>query len=567
MVRSSSALALFAIFSATLFASSQQTTTQQPPPAKPPVTKPATPQAKPTTPPAKPPASTTKPATPAPAAAKPAPEPPKPATDVRFKTVTTQGPQVSENVTYLQGPRQRVEFPGVVNLEQCDLKRSVLLNTAAKKYRIQPYSEIAAASASSPAVDPATQQAKPGVVTMMTTLTDTLERQPMYGLEARHVKTTVVKQMAGSVCDKTPFKMEIDAWYVDLPEQSQCVRPTVAPPSAAGGCTDRVEAQTVGDVKLGFPVKLSTTTVVGDGDKAVTTTAVQEVSELSITRLEKSLFEVPGDYAEAKSTAEIVPSIAKGGGIADALFGSTADGSSTAAPKKSGVTRIGVLEPVNKTDKDLYTGAMRTDLVSKFSKSGYEALPLSGSSPAEADDQAAKLGCDYVVLAEVTEVKVSKPNKIGGMLNKASGSTTKDNTEVKVDYKLFPVGSAQNAKISGTAKGSNGGFGVGSALKLAAFAGQMYLTMMTGGMGMGMMNPMMGMAGGMGGGGGRYFDPRAMAMTSVFSGLGGSGMGGMPGMPGAGTDPSDADMRDTVSEALGNAAKATMDQINKPAKK
>jgi hypothetical protein len=155
------------------------------------------------------------------------------------------------------------------------------------------------------------------------------------------------------------------------------------------------------------------------------------------------------------------------------------------------------------------------------------------------------------------------------MLNKASGSSTKDNTDVKVDYKLFPVGGAQSAKVSGTAKGSSGGFGVGSALKLAAFAGQMYLSMMTGGMGMGMMNPMMGMGGAMGGGGGRFFDPRAMAMTSVFSGLGGGAMAGMSGMPGvgAGTDPSDADVRDTVSEALGNAAKAAMEQLNKPAKK
>jgi hypothetical protein len=243
------------------------------------------------------------------------------------------------------------------------------------------------------------------------------------------------------------------------------------------------------------------------------------------------------------------------------LFGSTADGSSTAAPKKSGVVRIGVLEPVNKTERDLFTGAMRTDLVNKFNKSGYEALPLSGSSAAEADAQAAQLGCDYIVLAEVTDVKVSKPNKIGGMLSKASGSTTKDNTDVKVDYKLFPVGSAQNAKVSGTAKGSNGGFGVGSALKLAAFAGQMYLSMMTGGMGMGMMNQMMG---GMGGamGAGKFFDPRAMAMTSVYSSLGGAVMAGMSAAPnGAGGDPSDADVRDTVSEALGNAAKAAMDQL------
>ena len=66
-------------------------------------------------------------AKPTPAAAKPtpsptaspAPEPPKKATDVKLKTSITQGAQVSENVMYLQGTRQRVEFPGIVSIDQC----------------------------------------------------------------------------------------------------------------------------------------------------------------------------------------------------------------------------------------------------------------------------------------------------------------------------------------------------------------------------------------------------------------------------------------------------------------
>src|SRR6185436_731137 len=75
-------------------------------------------------PPAKPQA--VKPVAPAPVAtpAPPPPPPPPPApTGVRLKTVTTQGAQVSENVTYMQGARQRVEFPGVVSIDQCDAKQ------------------------------------------------------------------------------------------------------------------------------------------------------------------------------------------------------------------------------------------------------------------------------------------------------------------------------------------------------------------------------------------------------------------------------------------------------------
>ncbi len=51
-------------------------------------------------------------------------------------------------------------------------------------------------------------------------------------------------------------------------------------------------------------------------------------------------------------------------------------------------------------------------------------------------------------------------------------------------------------------------------------------------------------------------------MTSMLSGLGGgatAAMGGVPGM----ADPSESAMRETVSEALGNSAKAVIEQLGK----
>jgi hypothetical protein len=89
----------------------------------------------------------------------------------------------------------------------------------------------------------------------------------------------------------------------------------------------------------------------------------------------------------------------------------------------------------------------------------------------------------------------------------------------------------------------------------------MYMGMMMGGMGMGMMNPMMAMSGmgGMGGMGGGLFDPRASAMNSMMSSFGGMNMGGM----GTVADPSEAGMRDTLSEAMTNSAKAAMEQLGK----
>ena len=124
MVEPVSVLSLAAVLVMSVVVSGQQTHPETAArPARPPATRPPT-TAKPATP------ATAKPAPPA-----PAPAPPKPATDVRLRTSYTHGAQVSQNVTYLQGPRQRVEFPGVVSIDQCDLKRAVMLNASAKRYR------------------------------------------------------------------------------------------------------------------------------------------------------------------------------------------------------------------------------------------------------------------------------------------------------------------------------------------------------------------------------------------------------------------------------------------------
>lgn len=575
-------------------------------------------------------------------AAKPAPAPPPPAappapTGFRLKTVTTQGAQVSENTTYVQGPRQRVEFPGVVSIDQCDTKSVVMLNTTAKRYKTQAYPEPApvqttqaapppSAPAAVPAgptpaqiaaMDPMMQmqlqmaqmqmaqmqamqqqgggggrgmgigmgmpQQRGGVVTITTTLTDTLERQKMFGLEARRVKTIVVKQFTNTACDKAPYKLEMDAWYVDLPERRGCPKAAAAPPPPAAStdpnaCTDRVETPTIGDAKLGFPVKLTTTTTTGEGESIDVVTTNQEVTELEITKVDPTLFETPSDFSEATSSAEIVPAIATGGSLADALFGSTATGTGTPAPKKPGVIRIGVLEPVNKTSRNLVPNAHRQELVRKFSKPPYEALPVRGNSITAIEQEAARLGVDYLLLTEVVDVKTSKPGKLGGMVSKATKEESKEKHEVKIDYKLYAAASTKAPLFAGTAKGSNGGFTMTSALKLAMFAGQIYMGMggmfMMGGMGgpmgaLGMMNPMMAMSGtstslGLISG---LYDPRAAAMRSLAMSLAGGGMGpgGMPNMASmlGGGDPSEAEMLDTVSEALGNEAKAALEQLSK----
>jgi hypothetical protein len=259
------------------------------------------------------------------------------------------------------------------------------------------------------------------------------------------------------------------------------------------------------------------------------------------------LFDVPADSVEASGIAEVMPAMARGGTVNDALFGSVLDGTSTAAPRKPGVVRVGVLQPVNKADRAMPgESTLREDLVARFNKPGYEAMPLPGASPAEAAAEAARLGCDFIIQTEIVEAKTSKPGRLGG-LSKITGSTPRDSHEVKVDYKLFAISPKPTQRFTGDVKGNSGGFGLGSALRLAAFAGQMYLNFMMGGMGAGMINPTSGGTSG----GGSLFDPRASAMSMLSSFAAG----------GTGFDSADAGMREALSEAMSNSARATIEQL------
>ena len=150
------------------------------------------------------------------------------------------------------------------------------------------------------------------------------------------------------------------------------------------------------------------------------------------------------------------------------------------------------------------------------------------------------------------------------------GGPPKDSQEVKIDYQLFAVGATQAPKVSGNAKASNGGFGVGSALRLASLCGPDVHERDDGRRGDGDDESDDGMSsmGGLGPMAGGLFDPRASAMTSMMSSLGRRRDGGN-GRRGGNTgharreDPSESALRDTVSEALGNSAKAVMEQLGK----
>ena len=498
----------------------------------------------------------------------PAPAPPPSPKDLKIHTKYVNGAQVSENTTYFKGVRQRFEFPGITLITQCDLKRSLQLHDATKHFMVvsteTPVAGPAATNSApgNPAAAAPVPQ-KGGVITEVITLTDTGERKQLFGLEARHIKTVIVRQPGANACDPTMTRVETDGWYADLPEHAACpATPPPAPPPPPAGqqvCTDRVETRQVGEAKLGFALSTAMTTTAEAGkDKDVTTMAM-DVTDLQVTSLEPALFDVPAGYTEVKNYQALLPALSGGGSLADAVFGSIADGTSTVAPKKPGVIRIGIVEPINHSGHTMSTPMLRSSLVASFGKAPFEALPVSGATPADLDRDATGKECDFILVSDIAELKTSKPNKVGGLLKKVSGdvSAPSEVHDARVDYKLYAVGDQSKPKMTSSAKASSGGgFSVGSALRVAAFAGSMYMTM---GMGTGMMMGMMGPASSLGSMAalGSVMNPGMSAAMSMMSGAGGMAMPGMPGMP----DMGDQKATQTVQDALTKAGKQVSEEL------
>jgi hypothetical protein len=535
-----------------------------------------------------------------PVASKPAPKktttapepPPSPAaaTDVQLRTKYITGAQVSENRTYIKGARQRFEFPGITMITQCDLKRSLQLHDATKRYMAvstepvvppapapaEPTAESEMAAQMAAMSKPSrggTPKPKGGVITETVTLTDTGERKQMFGLEARHIKTVVVRQPGENACETKATTIETDGWYADLPEHGSCpsIPVQATPPESAGQqtCIDRLETQNIGNADLGFALSTVMTTSIadakekgGDKDPDVTTMSM-EVTELKITALDKVLFEVPAGYTEVNDYKALLPSLATGGTLGDAVFGLIGDGTSTVAPKKGGVIRVGVVTPANKSGREVPDVRLVGSLLSGFTSAPFESLPISGATAADLGRDAAEKACDYILVSDIAEIKTSKPNRVGGLLKKVSGdgNAQAEIHEVRVDYRLYAAGDQAKPRMTASVKASSGGgFGVGSALRFAAFAGQMYLTM---GMGSGMMG-MMGQGspfGGLGGGmGTARMNPGMSAAMSIMSAGGGMGMDG--GLPGA-ADAAGEKLTQTLQEGLSKAARQVADELKK----
>ena len=201
---------------------------------------------------------------------------------------------------YTWGPRQAF-------IQQCDARRSVMLNLDAREYTSTELDEHGVAKEWKPAAIERKEPAR-GSIEIFIDSVDTGERKEMFGHTARHVVTRERRVASPDGCQRS-MSSETDGWYIDLevPSSSCRIAAKSAPHAAdvgvvvSGSCLQKLEVHRTGVTETGFPLKLTTTThtslVQSDGSqKEFTSTFESEVTEISEAPLEPALFEVPAGF-------------------------------------------------------------------------------------------------------------------------------------------------------------------------------------------------------------------------------------------------------------------------------
>ena len=137
--------------------------------------------------------------------------------DVKIKSRQTMSGQSYENTTYIKGKRSRSERDmgqmKMIDLTQCDMKRSVQMSEMTKTYVINMFNQVAEVSnekAAAPKTDGVVRAG--GTITSTVTNKDTGETKKMFGYVAKHIITTMETVSSPDACSPNNTKMQIDGW-------------------------------------------------------------------------------------------------------------------------------------------------------------------------------------------------------------------------------------------------------------------------------------------------------------------------------------------------------------------
>lgn len=376
--------------------------------------------------------------------------------DVKIKTKQTIGAQSVENTVYIKGKRERTESANgtMVNITQCDLKRGVQMNPAAKTYLINEFVQaIQTGQTSAPASNDGVFQGGGKVTTTITTK-DTGERKQMFGYVAKHLIITMETVSSPDACNPNNTKMQMDGWYIDADFVLDCDYGQQAaghdPYARKGGCQDKYDVKQVGTAKRGYPVieKMS----MFDQNGKETYSFTNEVVELSKVTLDAGLFDIPSDYrqvteasklyttasynstsmgSQVSTTSMSVPSQyqPQNTNIVSNNRGQTpaAADQPVASAKKPGTIRVGLAavktaavgEGISAAD---LAAAVRNSLAEYLNMPNVEVVTLDAKLQTAIDAEAKEKDCDFVIYASVSHKK-GGGGGFGSMFGTALGAT------------------------------------------------------------------------------------------------------------------------------------------------
>lgn len=360
--------------------------------------------------------------------------------DVKIKSRQTTSGQTYESTTYIKGKRQRSERDmgqmKMVDLTQCDLKRSVQMNDMTKTYVINMFNQVAEVSGEKASATKSDGVVRAGgTITMTVTTKDTGETKKMFGYVARHIITTMEYKSSPDACSPNNTKMQIDGWYIDaafaLDCQSEYYKNGYTPYQKQG-CQDKYVTKNVGAAKKGYPVYEKMTMFDESGKESMS--MVTEVVELSQATLAQALFEVPEDYREVKDMAQMYTASSMTNSDSDSMNMSNgnssmnggmqnsgtisaiknqAQNSSASAEigaKQAGTIRIGLANVKvgavgdGITSADL-AAAVQNTLGEYLKGTKIELVPLAAKLSSAIENEAKQKECDYVLYANVSHKK------------------------------------------------------------------------------------------------------------------------------------------------------------------
>lgn len=367
--------------------------------------------------------------------------------DVKIKTRQTMSGQSYENTTFIKGKRQRTErnMGGMqmIDLTQCDLRRSVQISPMTKTYVVTSYETNETPPTGTPASGKKDNVVRAGgTVTTTVTIKDTGERKQMFGFTARHLIITMETVSAPDACAKNNSKMQTDGWYIDAEFALDCDQTAqyraYTPQSAKAGCQDKYNFKQNGAGKRGFPLYEKMTMFDENGKETMSFT--NEVVELSKATLNADLFDVPQGYREVSDASQMYsaqnygmtdsPSMTlpnSGNASKNSNSGmslpsnSNVNSGAPLGPKQAGTIRIGLTVKTGAvgegiTSADL-AAAVQNTLGEYLKGTKIEIVMLEAKLQGLLDKEAAQKECDFVLTANVSHKKGG--GGFGGMFGQA----------------------------------------------------------------------------------------------------------------------------------------------------